>query len=567
MTKAPLIGIIGGKGRMGKLFAAFFKEKGIKTIISDLKTPLSNVQLTKKSDIVIVSVPIDKVADTISEILPHLQKDSALMDFTSVKELPLQIMLKAPCEVLGIHPMFGNSNPIPGQTIILCPTKKSGKWSKWMEDFLIKNNVRIYKMSTKKHDKIMNIAQGLIHFAEITFGDALRQTRMPVNEILKYTGKASELKIQLAARIFDQDADLYGSIQIKNPQALNSLKFFKKAVDQLLEIVRKRDLKAFRNYFLKNRQYFGKYTKEAYKDSSFLIDKFLELKQNDKKITASIQKPEKQDFAVLGPKNTYTDLAADKYLSEFKHVAKKYFAKDIDEIFELVEQGRVDCGIVPIENSFHGTVRETLDALFYKNVHIVKDLKLPIRHFLIALKGAKKSSISKILSHSQALNQCKKYLKKHFCDAQQIPLKSTAAATEHLLNSKDNSFAAIASEIAANSSRQFQILAKNIEDSSDNLTTFIVIKKGPAKITSGATKTSIAFYFNADAPGTLFTVFKDFADNKINLTKIESRPTKKQFGDYIFYLDFHGTLKDSKVKKVLNLVEQKVAKLKILGSY
>lgn len=567
MTKAPIIGIIGGKGRMGKLFADFFKANGIRVLISDFNTPLTNIQLAKKSDIAIVSVPIDKIAGAILEILPHLGKDAAIMDFTSVKEMPLKLMLKARCEVLGMHPMFGNSNPVPGQTMILCPTKKSGKWSKWMENFLIRNNVKIYKMSAREHDKIMNIAQGLIHFAEITLGDSLRQTKIPIAEILKYTGKASELKIQLVARIFDQDADLYGNIQIQNPQALNSLKLFKKAVDQLLEIVKKRDLKAFRKYFLNDRQYFGKYTKEAYEDSSYLIDKFLELKQSNKKNIHSIQKPAKQDLAVLGPKNTYTDLAADKYLSESRHLAKKYFAKDIDEIFELVEQGRVLEGIVPIENSFHGTVRETLDALFYKNVHIIKDLKLPIHHFLIALKGAKKGAITKIFSHSQALNQCKKYLKKHFPDAQQIPLNSTAAAIEHLLNSKDNSLAAIGSEMAANSSQQFQILAKNIEDSSDNLTTFIVIKKGPTKTTKQATKTSIAFYFDADAPGTLFTVFKDFADNKINLTKIESRPTKKQFGDYIFYLDFDGSLNDQKVKNALNLIDQKVAKLKILGSY
>ena len=108
-------------------------------------------------------------------------------------------------------------------------------------------------------------------------------------------------------------------------------------------------------------------------------------------------------------------------------------------------------------------------------------------------------------------------------------------------------------------------MAENIEDEEGNSTTFLVIRKGTAK--NSGLKTSIAFHFSADAPGSLFTVFKDFADARINMTKIESRPTKARFGDYIFYLDFEGGLTEPKVKKILKAVGKKVAKLKILGSY
>lgn len=596
----PIIGIIGGNGRMGQLFTDFFKERGLNVLISDNSPAAkSNKDLSKKSNIVIISVPIDKTVKIIEEVLPYIRKDAAIMDFTSIKEPAVKAMLKGKCEVLGMHPMFGNSNPIPGQTIIICPTKKSGSWSEWMADFLKENHVNINKMSAEEHDKMMNVAQGLIHFAEITFADSLRRSKIPIQELFKFTGKASELKVQLAARILDQDPELYGNIQIENPHALNSLKKFKKSVDELYKIVEKKDLKSFIKYFANNRKFFGNYTNEAYRDSSTLIDKLLEIQRGDipkKQVT-----PTKNHIALLGPANTFSDIAATGYLNK-QHFNKKaeaipksfskYFAKDIDEIFELVEKGRVKEGICPIENNTHGTVRETLDNLFFRNVHITKELNIPIHHALIVCEHAKKSDIKTIISHQQALSQCKKYLKKNFSKCEQQALSSTASAITKLLASHNKTIAVIAPEIAA---KGLKIFAKNIENELGNKTTFIVIKKGKTLVQKNSTKTSakassksftetspesplkplskpssktsIAFHFSKDAPGTLFQVFKIFADARINLTKIESRPTKPEFGSYIFYLDFEGSLSDSKIKTILKYMEKIVARMKVLGSY
>ncbi len=554
----PTVGIIGGKGRMGQLFANFFKERGVKVLISDRKTKLKNKELAQKSDITIVSVPIDKTEKVILDVLPHIK--GAIMDFTSVKGPAIKAMLKGKCEVLGIHPMFGDTNPIPGQTIILCPTKKSGDLSKWMEDFLIKNKVKIHRMNAKEHDELMNIAQGLIHFADITFADSLRRSKMPVKQLLKYTGKASELKVQLAARLIAQDPELYGNIQIQNPQALKSLREYKKSVDELIKIVEKKNLKGFREYFLKNKKFLGSYCKEAYKDSSYLIDKLLEL--HKKEIKKTQEKPCKDHIAVLGPANTFSDLAATRYLQ--RRNLKKYYTKDIDEVFELVSSGKVSEGIVPIENKLHGTVRETLDGLFYKNVHIAQEINIEVHHCLICLNHAKKSDIKRIRSHSQALHQCRKYLGKKYSKATKQGYSSTAYAIEKVLTQNDKHTAVVAPEIAA-CDPNLKIVDKNIEDEKDNSTTFVVIRKG--KTQNSGPKTSIAFHFSADAPGSLFSVFQDFKNAKINMTKIESRPTKARFGDYIFFLDFEGGLNEPKVKKLLKGVERKVAKLKILGSY
>jgi prephenate dehydratase/prephenate dehydrogenase len=561
--KNPVIGIIGGKGHMGALFGAFFRDRGVKVIISDLKTPLTNKNVAQKADITIISVPIDKTEKVIKELVKHIPKESAVMDFTSVKTMPVKAMLTGKCEVLGMHPMFGDSNPIPGQSLILTPTKKSGKWSQWMEKFLKSNQVKTRTMSPAEHDKMMNVAQGLIHFADITFADALRRTNMPTKELLKFTSKASELKVQLAARIIDQDPGLYGNIQIENPNTLKSLKLYKKSVEELIKIVEKKDLKAFSKYFEESKKFFRNYSKEAFDTSSYLIDKLVQKER--KKTSTKPQVPKKSDIAVLGPKNTFSEMAADKYDSK----KNKYYATTIDEVFELVAKGRTEKGIVPIENKLEGTIRETLDNLFEKNVKISEEINLPINHTLIILPHAKASDIKTIYSHTQALKQCKRFLKKNFPKATLLSTTSTAFAIEKIVTKNDKSCAAIAPKIAAEREK-LQVLKENIEDEKDNSTSFVVVEKGhptPKSVLKNCKKTSIAFHFDKDSPGSLFTVFKDFADAKINMTKIESRPTQARFGDYIFYLDFDGCISEPHVAKILKKIEAKVAKMKVLGSY
>jgi prephenate dehydratase len=191
----------------------------------------------------------------------------------------------------------------------------------------------------------------------------------------------------------------------------------------------------------------------------------------------------------------------------------------------------------------------------------------------VCLAHAKKSDIKIVSSHLQALSQCKKYLHKNFSNAEKEAVSSTGAAIQKLLAANDKSIAVIAPAIAAHDPK-LKVLATNIADEEENETTFVAIKKGGLSLTQSTLKsddtthkTFIAFYFSANAPGTLFTVFQDFANAKINLTKIESRPTQKSFGDYIFYLDFNGHISDPNIQKTLQLVSQKVAELRILGSY
>ncbi len=194
---------------------------------------------------------------------------------------------------------------------------------------------------------------------------------------------------------------------------------------------------------------------------------------------ASEKQIKTKHLAVLGPKNSFSDIAAEKYFKLQKNPTNqkfsKYFAENFKEIFELVEKSGVFFGLVPLENKIGGKIKETENLLRTKKVHIAKKFKLKIHHSLITLKNAPLIGIKKIISHPQALSQCKKYLKKNFSHAEKKAYVSTTKALEKLIVSKDKSIAVIASEVAAKNPN-LKIATKNIEDEKNNITTFVFIK-------------------------------------------------------------------------------------------
>lgn len=270
---------------------------------------------------------------------------------------------------------------------------------------------------------------------------------------------------------------------------------------------------------------------------------------------------------------TYSDLASE--VQEVKKIfgnAKKFYYTDIQKIIKAVAKGEIEKGLVPIENSIHGTVRETEDALFENNVQILFAYALPIHHGLFIKKNA--GTIQKIVSHEQALEQCRKFLEKNYPKAQKIGYSSTMAAMDFMLKSGEKGIAAIAPRELAHR-KDLKMKTKNIEDEKTNKTVFLIIQKKSAlaqmskttKETSGLKRTSIAFWFQKNTPGTLYEVLREFAKARINLTKIESRPATKKLGEYIFFLDFEGDEENAKERKVLKNIKKYIAGMKSFGSY
>ncbi|MCK5600257.1 prephenate dehydratase, partial [Candidatus Pacearchaeota archaeon] len=428
---------------------------------------------------------------------------------------------------------------------------------------LKKNHVDVRELSAKKHDHLMSYVQALSHFSDLVLADVLNKSGLSVSNFLKYQSPPYRLKLDMMGRILNQDPNLYAQIQIQNPESLKVMKTFLKSAEQWTDLVEQKDMKSFEKKFQKASQYLSRYKRLAMEESDWLIEQL-----NRKKfLEEGVLKPMKPDktyqLVVLGPENTFSSLAAKKYDSK----AKIWYANTITEVFGWVQKGVIQKGIVPIENKMTGSVVETSDNLFESKLKIQESFELPIHHFLATLNKVQKSEIKTIYSHAQPIRQCRKYLKKHFPKVDFVSMPSTAAALKKVVSENLYDSAVICSEDAAKAFRM-TLLAKNIEDYKLNSTRFVVIGKKEAPIKkSHRYKTSIAFYFSADAPGTLYQVLGEFAGANANMTKIESSANPQIPGGHVFYVDFEGHSTELYIKKMLSKIKKHVAVLKVLGSY
>jgi prephenate dehydratase len=265
-------------------------------------------------------------------------------------------------------------------------------------------------------------------------------------------------------------------------------------------------------------------------------------------------------IGVLGPEGTFSECAARLWCAG-KDSSIRYYYADIIDAVDAVLGEEIMQVIVPIENSLEGSVGITLDLLREKDVKIVGEVLLPIEHCLLA-KGDI-SDIRVILSHPQALAQCRRFIKNNFAHAEIRMTESTTNAAR--LASEFGEIAVVASEDASDK-YGLRVLMRNVQDYDENVTRFIVVGREETQRT-GDDKTSILIYLQRDKPGALYEILEEFAIRGINLTKVESRPSKKALGDYVFYIDCVGHTNDPEVSSALSALERKVQYLKIIGSY
>ncbi|MFP4005399.1 MAG: prephenate dehydratase [Candidatus Hadarchaeia archaeon] len=266
---------------------------------------------------------------------------------------------------------------------------------------------------------------------------------------------------------------------------------------------------------------------------------------------------------ILGPRGTYSEVAArEEFGDEIRIVPYTL----ITDVAEAVERGDVPIGVVPVESLREGSVGETLDALAWLDVKIQAEIVIEIVHHLLGTKNARIEGIKQVLSHPQALEQCKDFLKKEMPEAELISVESTAKAAKQVSKDKEPFMGAIGSKGLAKL-YDLKVLKGNLkENDTENETRFLCLSKEDHEAT-GEDKTSIVFYTEEDRPGILYEILKEFSERNINLSKIESRPSKKALGDYLFFIDFEGHRKDPKVKETLKNIKAKVATLKVIGSY
>jgi len=276
-------------------------------------------------------------------------------------------------------------------------------------------------------------------------------------------------------------------------------------------------------------------------------------------LSASLSLEEPLKVAYLGPSATFTHLAA---LRQFGSSTEYISESTIKAVFEVVLRGNAQYGVVPIENSTEGVVNYTLDMFIDSDLKIASEIMLEVSHNLLSKTG-KISDIKKIYSYPQATAQCRGWLEQNLPGIPIIEELSTAAAAKHV--SKDHSAAAVASELAA-TIYKLKFVKKGIEDYKTNYTRFLVIASRIVGTKTGKDKTSIMFSVK-DRPGALYLILRPFAKHKINLTKIESRPSRRKAWEYIFFVDMEGHVEDKTVKKAIDEVKRECLYLKVLGSY
>jgi prephenate dehydratase len=272
-------------------------------------------------------------------------------------------------------------------------------------------------------------------------------------------------------------------------------------------------------------------------------------------------KKEVKRVAYLGPPGTFSEEAALLY----DKTAQLTPLPSVPAVAAAVGSGMAEEGVAAIENSLEGSVNDTLDLLIHESrVLIRKELVLPIKHHLLAKPGTESSDVTVIFSHPQPLGQCRRFIECCFPKAQVVAALSTAAAVQEMMESTHTGAAigtARAAELYGAS-----ILAQDIQDQASNVTRFVVLALADHPPT-GFDKTSLCFSFAEDRPGALHEVLQEFSARKINLAKLESRPSKESLGRYFFLLDLEGHREDPPVKEALEQVEQKTALLKVFGSY
>lgn len=263
--------------------------------------------------------------------------------------------------------------------------------------------------------------------------------------------------------------------------------------------------------------------------------------------------------AYLGPEGTFTQQAA---LKHFGHSAVALPFSAIDEVFREVEAGAVNYGVVPVENSTEGVVNHTLDNFMGSNLKICGEVELRIHQNLLVSDVTNIGSISRIYSHSQSLAQCRKWLDAHYPKAERIAVNSNAEAAKRLKG--EWNAAAIAGSMAAEL-YGLTVLAEKIEDQPDNSTRFLIIGT-QAVPASGVDKTSVVVAMRNE-PGALHNLLEPFHRHNIDLTRVETRPSRTGAWTYVFFIDFVGHVDDPLISKVLKEVAQRAADLKLLGSY
>lgn len=531
--------IIGGTGNMGNWLKNFLESQGWDVSVSGRGGVEENV--LKVTNVFFISVPISKASEVILKTAKNVSKSCLLVDLSSIVFQTSRTLRKTNLPGLNMHLLFGPTvSSIQNQKVIFCRIKND-KLIDELKDILKNAGADVIEMDSEDHDQYMAHIQNLTHFVNLSLAKTLIKNKIDL------AGKISTpvfmAQLSTISRVISQQPSLLTEIQLSNPAAKKILEQYISHEKQLIELINRRDEEGI------NREFES-------------IHKAIESSERKRKDYIFNERREKKKLpemgyklGYLGPDGTFSHQAAQEIATKKTELLA---CKNIFEIFEKLENKEIDYGIVPAENSTEGTVRETLDYLVEFNLKSSFGIDLVIHQTLMSKEKSLKD-IQRVISHPQAIAQSRNWLRQHIPAAKIETANSTVAAALESLPG----IAVIGSKSAAKV-YGLNILAENIEDNSKNITRFYVISEDPNSLKLKSTNT-ILFLTIFNRIGILKDILSIFADNGINLNKIESRPSKEKIWDYYFFIEVDVNQNDPRLIQSLNILKQYCPVIKILG--
>lgn len=538
LTPDTKIHIVGGSGAMGTWLRKFLESLKLNVTISD--ETIKPVGL-ENANLVFISVPISLASNIITEISDKTPKDCLIIDLSSIKTNVKEALKNSGHPALSLHFLFGPSiSAIQNQKII---TEKFGK-SSYTDDLLQlfqNEGAQIIEMDSDMHDLTMAHIQSLTHFINLSFAQILIKNKLGLSGQISTPVFLSQLSSTL--KVLSQNPKLLSEIQTLNPKFITVLEDYLQIQTDLIKKIKSKDIMDIEKQFSKLR--------ESLESVSGKIEPKSSIQR------ASNKKPKNFKVGFLGPKGTFSNQAA---LEMFNDTVNQLFpAKDIYDLFDSLKKDKVDLIVAPVENTIEGTVRETLDLLFDHDFRIIGKIDLPISQCLLS-KEKSISSIKKVVSHPQAINQSRKFLEEHLS---QVSIETSSSTISSVNNLEIPGIAIIGPKLAAKI-YGLNILKEDIQESQNNVTRFNIIAKRDLLNLPGRTKT-LLFLSVFNRVGILRDILGIFADLSINLNKIESRPSKEKHWDYYFYIEVELTDENPKLQQALDILKQYCPKIIVLG--
>ncbi|MBI4078730.1 MAG: prephenate dehydrogenase/arogenate dehydrogenase family protein, partial [Candidatus Levybacteria bacterium] len=467
MKSKPTIAIVGGTGKMGQWFKHFFEEKGLNVLIAGRRSKNKPSEIAKKGDIVIVSVPIGQTQKVIQEIIPHVNNHALLTDLTSFKVMPLETMKSAGCGTLGMHPLFGPTATISqGLKIVFCKQKQNNHVI-FLEKLFKDSGIEVIYMSAEEHDYQMAYIQAFTHAINLLYAKIIFEQKKVLES--KLLTPIFRLQSLVMGRVMHQDMQLIKDIQFYNPYFPPVLEAMLEQGKKLLTIIQKENENGFDAMFKEEKALTRNFANFSTQQTNKILQQVNEIAVIMPTKIPVGKLPSGARIAYLGPYGTFSHQATEAVFEASTY--KKIPCDTFFDLFRHVADGKADFAIVPAENSTEGTVLGTLDYLIEFSLFVVGSVSIPINHCLLS-KEKTLTNIHAIVSHPQAIAQCKQWINKNVPNAKLQSATSTTSVLEH----SQRKYGYIAPELAAKKNG-LNILAKNIQDSPSNMTKFYVLAK------------------------------------------------------------------------------------------